>query len=91
MRDGGKRAGFCNALASVPVQEQGGGIATENLPRATLSRGYSTKATLGHGLKMMLEAANSLYMLTGAGGTTVIFGTTVILEQDRDKPSPAWL
>ena len=65
------------------VEDQGGGIAVENLPRATLSRGFSTKATLGHGLKMMIETADRLYLLTGPSGTTVV------LEQERDKPHPS--
>ena len=69
----------------VRVEDNGAGIAMENLPRATLSRGFSTKATLGHGLKMMLETADRLYLLTGPTGTTVV------LEQQRDKPLPAWL
>lgn len=69
----------------VRVEDHGGGIAIENLPRATLSRGFSTKATLGHGLKMMLETADRLYLLTGPTGTTII------LEQDWEKLLPAWL
>ncbi len=57
----------------------------ENLPRATLSRGFSTKATLGHGLKMMLETADRVYLFMGPTGTTVV------LDQDRNKPLPAWM
>ena len=74
-----------NGTVQVRVEDHGSGIAMENLPRATLSRGFSTKATLGHGLKMMLETADRLYLLTGPGGTTVV------LEQDREEPAPAWL
>ena len=74
-----------DGTVQVRVEDQGGGISVENLPRATLSRGFSTKATLGHGLKMMLETADRLYLLTGPTGTTVV------LEQERDKPPPAWL
>ena len=74
-----------DGTVQVRVEDQGSGIAMENLPRATLSRGFSTKATLGHGLKMMLETADRLYLLTGPTGTTVI------LEQERDRPLPAWL
>jgi len=69
----------------VRVEDQGGGIAMENLPRAALSRGFSTNATLGHGLKMMLETADRLYLLTDPGGTTVV------LEQERERPLPLWL
>lgn len=69
----------------VRVEDHGTGIAVENLPRAALERGFSTKATLGHGLKMMLETADRLFLLTGPTGTTLV------LEQDRTPPSPAWL
>lgn len=69
----------------VRVEDHGTGITMENLPRATLARGFSTKATFGHGLKMMLETADRLFLLTGPTGTTLV------LEQDRIPPAPAWL
>ena len=69
----------------VRVEDHGTGITMENLPRATLARGFSTKATLGHGLKIMLETADRLFLLTGPTGTTLV------LEQDRIAPAPAWL
>ncbi len=69
----------------VRVEDHGTGITMENLPRATLARGFSTKATLGHGLKMMLETADRLFLLTGPTGTTLV------LEQERTAPAPAWL
>ncbi len=85
-------AGGGTALVSVSggrvqvrVEDHGAGITMENLPRATLARGFSTKATLGHGLKMMLETADRLFLLTGPTGTTLV------LEQDRIAPTPAWL
>ncbi len=59
-------------LVQVRVEDQGEGIAVENLPRATLKRGYSTKATLGHGMKMILQTAGCLWLLTGPTGTTVV-------------------
>ncbi len=74
-----------DGTVQVRVEDHGTGIAMANLPRATLARGFSTKATLGHGLKMMIETANRLYLLTGPSGTTVV------LEQDRERPLPAWL
>ena len=62
----------------VRVSDQGEGITVENLPRATLERGYSTKATLGHGMKMMLQTTDALWLLTGPTGTTV-----VLVQQPR--------
>ncbi|BDI33966.1 hypothetical protein CCAX7_60170 [Capsulimonas corticalis] len=67
------------------VEDQGAGIATMNLPKATLSRGYSTQGTLGHGLKMMLETCDRIYLLTGPSGTTIV------LEQERETPTIEWL
>jgi PAS domain S-box-containing protein len=74
-----------NGTLQVWVEDKGRGITVENLPKATLARGFSTKATLGHGLKMMLETADRLYLLTDPTGTTVV------LEQEQDTPLPPWL
>ena len=68
----------------VRVEDQGHGISLEHLPKATLARGYSTKASLGHGFKMM-QQVDRVYVLTGPTGTTVV------LEQDQEEPPPAWL
>ena len=67
------------------VEDAGHGITLENLPRATLARGFTTAGTLGHGLKMMLQTTDRLWLLTGPTGTTVV------LEQDRQPPGPAWM
>jgi len=66
------------------IEDNGAGIAVENLPNATLTLGYSTAHTLGHGFKIMLHTADRVYLLTGAGGTTVV------IEQDRKEPDPNW-
>lgn len=65
-------------VVQVRISDQGEGITVENLPRATLERGYSTKATLGHGMKMMLQTTDALWLLTGPTGTTV-----VLVQQPR--------
>jgi len=65
-------------IVQVRVSDHGEGIAVENLPRATLERGHSTKATLGHGMKMMLQTTDALWLLTGTTGTTV-----VLVQQPR--------
>ncbi len=74
-----------NGAVQVRVEDQGTGITMENLPKAALARGFSTKATLGHGLKLMLETVDHLYLLTDPTGTTIV------LEQEREPPLPAWL
>ena len=69
----------------VRVRDWGAGIEMQDLPRAALSRGWSSTASLGHGLVMMLQSVDRLWLLTGPDGTTVV------MEQDREEPPPAWL
>ena len=71
-------------LVQVWVEDTGQGITMENLPRATLARGFTTAGTLGHGLKLMLQTTDRLWLLTGPTGTVVV------LEQDRTPPPPLW-
>ncbi len=53
------------------VEDKGEGIAHTYLPRATLLRGFSTKASLGMGLKLILGLSDRVYLCTGADGTVV--------------------
>ncbi len=77
------------ATVQVRIDDQGRGITVENLPKAALARGYSTKETLGHGMKMILQTVQRQWLLTGPKGTTVV------LEQTPAPPDeglgPAWL
>ena len=66
------------------IEDQGRGIAVEDLPHATLQKGYTTAGSLGHGMKMMLQTADRVYLLTGP------MGTTLALEQDRFAPDFLW-
>ena len=68
----------------VRVEDGGEGIAVEDLPNATLQRGYSSAGTMGHGFKMILQTTDRVFLLTGANGTTVV------LEQDRARAVPVW-
>jgi CheY-like chemotaxis protein/anti-sigma regulatory factor (Ser/Thr protein kinase) len=63
----------------VRVQDSGPGITMDNIPQATLRRGYTTAGTLGHGVKMMLSMIDKVYLMTGPTGTTVV------LEQNKQK------
>lgn len=67
------------------VRDAGRGIGEDALHRATLERGFSSAGTLGHGFWMILGTCDRVYLLTGAGGTTVV------LEQDLTPPLPAWM
>jgi PAS domain S-box-containing protein len=66
------------------VTDNGKGIDLENLPRATLEKGYTTTGTMGHGMKMMLQTSDRVWLLTGPSGTTLV------IEQDRDIPRRGW-
>lgn len=71
-------------VIQVWIEDNGSGIAVEDLPNATLTLGYSTTHTLGHGFKIMLHTADRVYLLTNAAGTTIV------LEQDRREPELNW-
>ncbi len=66
------------------VSDKGKGIDLENLPRATLEKGYTTTGTMGHGMKMMLQTADRVWLLTGPGGTTLV------IEQDQEALKKEW-
>ncbi|BDI33885.1 hypothetical protein CCAX7_59360 [Capsulimonas corticalis] len=66
------------------ITDTGKGIAVDNLPRATLERGWTTAGSLGHGFWLMLQTIDRVYLLTGPSGTTLV------LEQDSVAPLPAW-
>jgi PAS domain S-box-containing protein len=67
------------------VTDKGEGIAPDSLHRATLERGFSSAGTLGHGFWLMLRTCDRAYLYTSPQGTTLL------LEQDRNAPRPAWL
>jgi anti-sigma regulatory factor (Ser/Thr protein kinase) len=67
------------------IEDRGKGIDMKHLPRATLERGYSLAGTFGHGFWLVLKSTDRTYLLTGPNGTTVV------IEQDRDPPPPAWM
>ncbi len=85
---GGGQGRVCvgdGGTVQVWIWDQGAGIAVDRLPRATLERGYTTAGSLGHGLWLILNTVDRLWLLTGP------LGTTVVLEQGRDPQEPAWL
>lgn len=54
------------------VSDTGPGISTLTLPGATLRKGFSTRASLGLGFSIMMEACDLIMLSTGADGTTVV-------------------
>jgi len=72
-------------VVQIWIEDAGGGIDMQRLPRATMERGFSTAGSLGHGFWLMIQTCDGVWMLTGPEGTTVV------LEQGRVAPPPAWL
>jgi serine/threonine-protein kinase RsbT len=65
------------------VVDHGPGIAEEMIHRA-VEQGFTTGG-FGQGFYLMRSCADRLWLLTGPRGTTVV------LEQERTAPKPAWL
>jgi anti-sigma regulatory factor (Ser/Thr protein kinase) len=56
----------------VRVSDQGRGISPDDLPRATLLKGWSSRASMGLGFTVINETADRVYLYTGPDGTVVI-------------------
>jgi anti-sigma regulatory factor (Ser/Thr protein kinase) len=56
----------------VRIQDHGEGILPEDLPRATLLKGWSKRASMGLGFTVINETADRIYLSTGPEGTTLI-------------------
>ncbi len=61
----------------VRVTDWGRGIDPENLPRATLLKGWSSRASMGLGFTVINEMADRVYLYTGPSGTTLIIEMAV--------------
>ncbi len=70
-------------VIQVWIRDTGQGI-DENLIHRAIERGWTTGG-FGQGMFMMHRSVDRMYLLTGAGGTTVV------LEQDRTAPIPPWM
>jgi PAS domain S-box-containing protein len=86
---GGGEARFCvaenGATLQLWVTDQGSGIGLDYLHKAMLERGFTTAGTFGHGFWLMMKTADRIWLLTGGDGTTIV------VEQDRTPPEPAWM
>lgn len=69
----------------VRVYDHGAGIALPDLPRALLEKGFSSKGTMGQGLKIIWQTSDRMFLYSTRAGTTLV------LEQDKTAPIPAWL
>lgn len=53
------------------IRDQGQGIQTKILPKATLIKGFSTKSSLGQGFHIMTQYSDKLYIKSDRAGTIV--------------------
>lgn len=76
---------YDETLVRVRVMDAGTGIDPLQLPRATLMRGYSTRASMGLGFTLMHELADRIYLHTGPQGTTLILEMSIrpVSEAER--------
>ncbi|MES2465579.1 MAG: ATP-binding protein [Armatimonadota bacterium] len=75
-----------SSAVQVWIKDVGKGIELSNLPRVTLEPGFGTGGGgIGHGFSLMILCCDRVFLLTGPSGTTVV------LEQERTPPEPAWL
>ncbi|MBC7805443.1 MAG: ATP-binding protein [Akkermansiaceae bacterium] len=80
---GGGSATICRDPNGTEIQvwirDNGRGISATHLHRATLECGFTTANSLGCGFFIILNTVDSLSLLTGAAGTTIV------LSQRREK------
>jgi len=88
---GGRVAvGEADGRVRVCVADQGGGIDPEDLPRATLLKGWSKRASMGLGFTIIHETADRLYLATGPSGTTLLIEMNVEPETASVPGAAIW-
>jgi len=65
------------------IEDTGPGIEYNNLSKAALMPGYSTKPSLGYGFTIMLECLDALYLCTDQKGTTLILQMNLMEEESE--------
>ena len=65
------------------VKDNGKGIPLENMPMATLQKGWSTQGTMGIGFPLILSTADTVDLATSPTGTTVV------ITMNNEPPIPA--
>jgi PAS domain S-box-containing protein len=72
---GGGTARICcdpDGPIQVWFSDHGRGISMHQMPRAVLERGFTTAGTMGHGMKMMMQTVDRIWLLTKSDGTTIV-------------------
>ncbi|WP_419878867.1 ATP-binding protein [Brevibacillus centrosporus] len=68
-------------MCRVVIHDQGQGILLEELPRATLQQGYSTRESLGAGFSVMLQYCDRVYLGSSFAGTKLILECVSPVEE----------
>ena len=76
------RFGMKNGIVQVCVQDDGSGMDSLVLPRATLLKGFSTKPSMGLGYSLILASVDAVFLATGPRGTWVL------MEQRLEESTP---
>jgi anti-sigma regulatory factor (Ser/Thr protein kinase) len=66
------------------IVDHGPGIDQDELPRATLVKGYSTITSLGMGFSIMLELADAVRLATCANGTQILIEMKIAPSMSND-------
>jgi anti-sigma regulatory factor (Ser/Thr protein kinase) len=66
----------------IRVSDQGQGINSDDLPRATLLKGWSSQASMGLGFTVINETADRIFLYTGADGTVIIIEMSAQVPSD---------
>lgn len=86
-------AGISDGSMWTAVSDDGPGISTLTLPGATLRKGYSTKASMGMGYSIMMEASDRILLCTGPHGTIVVLFINIApadLSVSLDELKDTW-
>lgn len=73
--------GAREGIVRVRIEDRGSGIHPDDLPRATLLRGWSKRASMGLGFTVIKETADRVLLSTGAHGTTIIIEMAVTMPE----------
>ncbi len=71
-----------NGCIRARIEDRGTGISLDQLPSATLVKGWSSKRSMGLGFTVMVETTDRIFLNTGGNGTTLI------LEMGVTAPAP---
>lgn len=61
-----------NGVVRARIEDRGAGISIDQLPSATLVKGWSSKCSMGLGFTVMVETTDRIFLNTSAAGTILI-------------------